>query len=480
MATLFYAAMNQEFLEIKTELVQLLSSEQAWKYRIIPKESSVTSIIFFSDLQPDNNLLEELEMLFGKFISIEVVDSDFFQKSLGKYYRKEESSSKLSFSGNSEDFVYQLILEAKNFKSSDIHIEVYEDVCRVRVRIDGMLTERCFLEKKDYPSLVNKIKIMSNLDIAEKRLPQDGRIFFNYKKNRFDIRVSVLPTLHGEKIVMRLLSNDATNIDINKLGFSPKDLNNYLEGAKRPHGLLLISGPTGSGKTTTLYATLKLLNEVKRNIVTIEDPIEYTLEGINQVQLKEALGLTFGSALRTFLRQDPDVIMVGEIRDADTATMAIRASLTGHLVLSTIHTNSAWGTVSRLVDMGIPSFLVASTLNTSVAQRLVKILCNNCKSKAEFSDDLYPASFKPPKNIAFHYRPIGCSECHYTGYKGRKAVYEVITVDFVLSERIKSGTFSISDYLKEKGIKTLGENAFELFEEGLTTVEEIYPLLINY
>ena len=261
---------------------------------------------------------------------------------------------------------------------------------------------------------------MSNLDIAEKRLPQDGRINFKHQNQQFDIRVSVLPTLHGEKVVLRLLNNDATDIDLKKLGFSKLDLDNYLQGVKRPNGILLISGPTGSGKTTTLYATLKLLNKETRNILTIEDPIEYTLEGVNQVQLKESIGLGFASALRTFLRQDPDVIMVGEIRDTETANMAIRASLTGHLVLSTIHTNSAWGTVSRLMDMNIPPFLVASTLNTTVAQRLVRLLCPKCKKETPFDTELYPRQFKPYQAVHFHFLPNGCEECYYTGYKGRK------------------------------------------------------------
>jgi len=311
-------------------------------------------------------------------------------------------------------------------------------------------------------------------------LPQDGRINFKHHDQQFDIRVSILPTLYGEKVVLRLLNNDATDIDLNKLGFSAFDLDNYLQGAKRPNGILLISGPTGSGKTTTLYATLKLLNKETRNILTIEDPVEYTLEGVNQVQLKESIGLGFAAALRTFLRQDPDVIMVGEIRDTETANMAIRAALTGHLVLSTIHTNSAWGTVSRLIDMGIPPFLVANTLNTTVAQRLIRLLCPDCKQEKPFSSTLYPKQFKPFNTITQHYTAGGCEHCYYTGYKGRKAVYEVIPIDQELSLEIKNGNMSINALLKERGVYTLAENAFQLFSKGLTSMEEIYPLLFNY
>jgi type IV pilus assembly protein PilB len=468
-----------------SDLLQLITADQAWHYRIIPKTQQTNMLSFFIDNELDTPATEdELEILFGTRVHLQGVTSDEIKQALSRFYRqgdsnKVQSQNREQYVGDPDNFLSNLIAEAKKLRSSDIHIEIYEERCRVRIRIDGMMVERYKLDKNEYPTLINKIKIMSNLDIAEKRLPQDGRIFFAYQGNKFDIRVSVLPTLHGEKVVLRLLSNDATNIDIHKLGFSVRDLNNYLEGVKRPNGILLISGPTGSGKTTTLYATLKLLNKESRNILTVEDPIEYTLEGINQVQLKESIGLGFGSALRTFLRQDPDIIMVGEIRDPDTANMAIRAALTGHLVLSTIHTNSAWGTISRLIDMGIPPFLVANTLNTSVAQRLIRLLCPHCKEKAEFSESLYPRQFKPFRPLSHHYTPKGCDQCYYTGYKGRKAVYEVIPIDHELSYSIKNSVFDVAQLLRERQVKTLAENAFELFEKGDTSLEEIYSLLFN-
>jgi len=475
----------EEYIALKADDLQLLTPEQAWHYRIIPKSRSENVLAFYADESylSENNIADELEMIFGKNILLEKKASDIIQQSLSRHYRKQQNDSRvknLEYKGE-ESFLSNLITEAKNLKSSDIHIEVYEERCRIRIRIDGMMVERYVLKKTEYPSLINKIKILSNLDIAEKRLPQDGRIFFTTSNNsRIDIRVSILPTLHGEKVVMRLLSNDATNIDINYLGFSQFDLDNFLEGVKRPNGILLISGPTGSGKTTTLYATLKLLNKETRNILTIEDPIEYTLEGINQVQLKESIGLTFGSALRTFLRQDPDVIMVGEIRDPETASMAIRAALTGHLVLSTIHTNSAWGTISRLADMGVPPFLVANTLNTTAAQRLVRKLCVKCKEKQKFDTSLYPRQFKPYREVGEHFIAKGCEECFYTGYKGRKAVYEVIPIDSELADKIKNSIYDVSEEFKARGIKTLAENAFELFEAGETSLEEIYSLLFNF
>jgi type IV pilus assembly protein PilB len=472
-------------IELTPELTRVLSAEQAWHYHIIPQKKEKDQIHFFISQSSDQSIIkDELEMIFEGKITLTGIEDDIIEQALSKYYRTENNTKKTSqkqtYKGNSDNFLVNIIAEAKSLRSSDIHIETYDQRCRVRIRIDGLLVERFKLEKTDYPSIINKIKIMSNLDIAEKRLPQDGRIFFESEGMKFDIRVSVLPTLWGEKVVMRLLNNDATNIDIHKLGFGAFDLANYLEGVKKPNGILLISGPTGSGKTTTLYATLKLLNKEHRNVVTIEDPIEYTLEGINQVQLKEGIGLTFAGALRSFLRQDPDVIMVGEIRDKETAEMAVRASLTGHLVLSTIHTNSAWGTVSRLIDMGVPSFLVASTLNTSVAQRLLRILCEHCKEKKPFSEASYPRSFKPYRKVDFHYEAKGCDKCYYTGYKGRKAVYEVIPIDFELSQSIKNSIFDISEQLKEKNIKSLAENAFDLFEKGDTSIEEIYSLLYNF
>lgn len=477
--------MEEQQIDLPTHLQQLITTEQAWHYNIIPKSVNADVVdLFIADEYYTEYLREELEVLFGKSVELEKRDSAFIQKNLSRYYRKSQggqvnSASKQLDIGKTEDFLSSLIGEAKSLGSSDIHIETYEEKCRIRIRIDGQLIEKYLLPKAEYPSLINKIKIKANLDIAEKRLPQDGRIFYNTGHGKFDIRVSVLPTLYGEKVVLRLLSNDATNIDIAKLGFSEEELENYLHGIKKPHGIVLISGPTGSGKTTTLYATLKILNKEKTNILTVEDPIEYTLQGINQVQLKESIGLTFASALRTFLRQDPDVIMLGEIRDAETAEMAIRAALTGHLVLSTIHTNSAWGTISRLIDMGVPSFLLANTLNTSVAQRLVRLLCKNCKKQVSLDQRLLPPGFTPPRPVDSHFVACGCEQCYYTGYKGRKAIYEVIPIDFELSEEIKNNNYSIAPLLRERNISSLKDNAFELLAKGESSVEELYPILLN-
>jgi len=476
---------NDDYIIIDVGLQQSITSEQAWHYHIIPKLVSDNSIEFFVDEEHQNgqNIIEELEILFGKTVRLYSASTITVKHSLGKYYRKPDEhvtgKAKQIDHYHAEDFLYQLIDEAQSINSSDIHIEPYEKKARIRLRIDGKLMERYVIRLTDYPALVNKIKIKANLDISEKRLPQDGRIYFGTGETNFDIRVSVLPTLYGEKIVLRLLSKNTAAIDITELGFNQLQLAHYLEGTKKTSGIILISGPTGSGKTTTLYATLKILNREESNILTIEDPIEYTIEGVNQVQLKEAIGLTFASALRTFLRQDPDIIMLGEIRDTTTAQMAIRAALTGHLVLSTIHTNSAWGTVARLIDMDVPSFLVANTLNLTVAQRLIRLLCPFCREKKKINEELFLGNFHPPRKLNGHYIATGCERCYYTGYKGRKAVYEVIPVDAEIEEHIKKKDFDIKDILHKKGIVSMADQAFYLVEHGETTIEEIYPILLN-
>lgn len=472
-----------ERYKLTAEQVHLIKGEQAWHYRVIPLANNLDYLSLLIDREYDSDeKRKEIAVVLDHKITFEQIDSLEMERLLNTFYFRDISPGAVveELSVNQQDFISLLISEARSLKSSDIHIEIYKQKCRIRIRIDGNLVERYHIPRASHPAIVNKIKIMANLDIAEKRLPQDGRIQFKYNELSFDIRVSVLPTLYGEKIVMRLLSQDASHIELKELGFSPRDLENYMDGIRKPNGILLISGPTGSGKTTTLYATLKLLNKENRNIITVEDPIEYTLDGINQVQLKEEIGLNFAATLRTFLRQDPDIIMVGEIRDAETANMAIRASLTGHLVLSTIHTNSAWGTVSRLVDMGIAPFLIAGTLNTSVAQRLIRKLCPHCKHEQTLDPKLFPKSFKSFRNVEFHYLSRGCDQCFFTGYRGRIAIYEVLSIDNDLAESIKSGNAQIENIIREKNIKTLAENAFELFEKGETSLEEIYPLLYNY
>jgi type IV pilus assembly protein PilB len=364
--------------KIPSSLVMAITSEQAFHYRIVPKKRVNGTLFLMTDLQPTREFKEEVELTLNSQVLLETVDSETLYNYLTANFRRaaKRQESELRYTS---DFLERILTTAKELGSSDIHFEPYENHCRIRLRLDGKLVEQFQVSPQSYPTIVNKIKIRASLDIAEKRLPQDGRITVGTGSDEFDIRVSSLPTLFGEKIVLRILQKDTDGLSLQGLGLHDKELSHYLEATRKPNGIILISGPTGSGKTTTLYATLKLLNDEGTNILTIEDPVEYTLGGINQVQLRESIGMDFASALRTFLRQDPDIIMVGEIRDVNTANMAIRAALTGHLVLSTIHTNSAWSTISRLIDMGIAPFLIASTLNISVAQRLVRQLCPHCK-----------------------------------------------------------------------------------------------------
>ena len=332
-------------IELDVKQLQIISRDQAWAYRIIPQKESPDQLDFYIDESSDiQNTLKKLEITFGKRIELERVSTEVLQRALGKYYRKSDAKKKvanLKVSFESDDFLTNLIAEAKDLGSSDIHFEAYKDICRVRIRIDGELTERYTIPQQDYEGVVNKIKVDAEMNVSERRLPQDGRISFDKNGEEFDIRVSITPNMFGEKVVMRLLNIGTEFLDINNLGFTDQNLKTYLQGASRPHGIILISGPTGSGKSRTLYATLKLLNKEDVNIQTIEDPIEITLQGINQAQVKEEIGYSFPRALRTFLRQDPDILMVGEIRDKETASLAIQSSLTGHLVLATIHTNSA-------------------------------------------------------------------------------------------------------------------------------------------
>lgn len=469
--------MENSFL-IPVELQQLINTDVAYNYRIVPIGKEENKVVFATDNLSIASLQTELDVILGYPLGLKEESKENLEKYLSTNYRKT-SNNKVSNIHYTNDFLEKIVITAKEIGSSDIHFEPFENRARVRLRLDGKLKEQFHLSIEEYPVIINKIKIRAQLDISEKRLPQDGRISVVTEHEDFDIRVSVMPTLHGEKVVLRILSKDTSHIDINTLGFTENELKIYLENIKKPNGIVLISGPTGSGKTTTLYATLKTLNKPNTNILTVEDPIEYTIEGINQVQLKESIGLDFASTLRTFLRQDPDIIMVGEIRDVDTANMAIRAALTGHLVLSTIHTNSAWATISRLIDMGIPSFLIANTLNISIAQRLIRKLCNTCKIEKPVTTDIFPSGFEIPKILKTHYEPVGCQKCYHTGYSGRKAIYEILPIDKELMGFIKNNQLSIDEHLKEKNVHTLKINALNLILDGTTSVEEVFSLLMD-
>ncbi|HSI88953.1 MAG TPA: type IV-A pilus assembly ATPase PilB [Pyrinomonadaceae bacterium] len=374
-----------------------------------------------------------------------------------------------------------LMVDSLRRGASDIHVEPYEKMFRIRFRIDGVLYDVMNPPMKMRDPLISRLKIMAKLDISEKRLPQDGRIKIKVKidnrSRELDFRVSTLPTLFGEKVVLRLLDKDKLMLDMTKLGFEPESLEKFQRNIANPYGMVLVTGPTGSGKTNTLYSALQTLNTSETNIMTAEDPVEFNLEGINQVQMKEQIGLNFAAALRSFLRQDPNIVLVGEIRDFETAEIAIKAALTGHLVLSTLHTNDAPSTVSRLVNMGIEPFLVATSVNIIQAQRLIRRICKDCKEEANIPKAaLVEAGFSPEEAAGLTlYKGRGCETCLNTGYKGRVGLYEVMEITDELRELIIIGASAIELRKKaiETGMITLRESGLCKIREGITTIEEV-------
>lgn len=469
---------NVSTYEIPVHLKQLITSNQAFHYRIVPVAKDGDILQLKTDTADIDALHNELTIILGCEVKLVSDSKENIQSYLTFNYRKTTASvsEKLEYE---DRFLQKLIATAKDFGSSDIHMEPYEKFCRVRFRLDGKLKEQYTIANSEYPQLVNQIKIQSGLDISQKRLAQDGRITFKEGGDEFDIRVSTMPTLYGEKIVLRLLNRNTQEVSLEDLGFTKEELSEYREATRKPQGIVLISGPTGSGKTTTLYATLKELNKEVSNILTIEDPIEYTLEGINQVQLREDIEFDFPAALRAFLRQDPDIIMVGEIRDDRTAAMAIKTALTGHLVLSTIHTNSAWATISRLIDMKVPAFLLANTITMSIAQRLVRRLCPHCKTKKNAERKDFPKDFEIPEEVTHHYVAEGCDQCYHTGYLGRKAIYEILPITKELETAIRHNELQIDEYIEQRNINTLQHNALRMVTEGETSVDEVYALLAD-
>ncbi len=374
-------------------------------------------------------------------------------------------------------FVNQVLKDAIELRASDIHLEPFEDELRIRYRIDGVLQEIPVPAqvKRFQPAIVSRVKILSHLNIAEKRLPQDGRIKIRLESNEVDIRVSVIPMLHGEAVVMRLLRQNATLRGMKELGLNTRELECFRRVLELPHGIVLVTGPTGSGKTSTLYTALNEINDSVRKIITIEDPVEYQLRGVNQIQISEKAGLTFARGLRSILRHDPDVILIGEIRDQETAQIAVQASLTGHLVFSTLHTNDAPGAVTRLMDMGVEAYLVASSLEAVLAQRLVRVLCRHCKQEDRSpTAEAFKAQLGIPANTTF-YRSVGCRECRNTGFYGRQAIFEWMDTDNEIRQLIlkNASTDQIRDAARRAAMCTLAEDGWRLVRMGITTVEEV-------
>ena len=376
-----------------------------------------------------------------------------------------------------------LITQAVNDRASDIHIEPDERTLRVRFRIDGVLHEVMNPPKSVQAGITSRLKIMAEINIAERRIPQDGRISVVVQGKQIDIRVATLPTVHGEKIVLRLLDKSSVLLQLQDLGFQPDNFYRFEESFTKPYGMILVTGPTGSGKSTTLYATLNILNSDEVNIITVEDPVEYQLAGVNQVQTNVKAGLTFASALRSILRSDPDIVLIGEIRDRETAQISIEAALTGHLVLSTLHTNDAPSALTRLTEMGIEPFLVASSLDCVLAQRLARRLCERCKEPyAPTEEELVSAKlrFDPSEELPTLYRPVGCTACGRTGYRGRLAVHEIMTVTEDIERMVTENASSedIGKVARSQGMLTLRDDGMEKVRQGVSSIEEILRVVV--
>ncbi|MBF0327664.1 MAG: type II secretion system ATPase GspE [Nitrospirae bacterium] len=380
-----------------------------------------------------------------------------------------------------------LITRAVDGRASDIHIEPFEDEMKVRYRVDGLLHDIETVPKKLQPAIVSRIKIMSRLNIAERRLPQDGRLKLKVGEKEVDLRVSTIPVLHGESVVMRILHKESIVIDLNRSGFNPVTLDAFEQVIKKPNGIVLVTGPTGSGKTTTLYGAIDKINSPDKKIITVEDPVEYQLKGVNQIHVKPQIGLNFANTLRHIVRQDPDIIMIGEIRDLETAEIAIQSALTGHLVFSTLHTNDAASAITRLIDMGVESFLLSSTIRGILAQRLVRVICSDCKESYSSAADKEGLrlleSFRDDRYMIYSidsetklYRGKGCERCNYSGYFGRTGIFELLTVEDDVRRLIIKNTDSaqIKEAAQKKGMKLLLDDGIEKVKAGITTLNEVF------
>jgi type IV pilus assembly protein PilB len=481
------------------EIFKLIPVKYALKHCILPLGYDNSSVKIAMTDSNNCKLLNELQFIFNKRILPEVWDEGKIKEEINKRYqisedkielntaesfeyidKESEKSGESIFPKNNDQSVIKivnnLISDAIHIRASDIHIESYEDDFRVRLRVDGKLIEHEKPPKERKQAIISRLKIMANMDIAEKRRPQDGRIRVQNGSKAVDIRVSTLPTDFGEKVVLRILDKSSLKLSLDALGFENEVLENFKKVLRLPYGMILVTGPTGSGKTTTLYSALNYINSIDANIITIEDPIEYNLQGINQTMVRSDIGLTFASILRTILRQDPNIIMVGEIRDSETAEIAIRAALTGHLVLSTLHTNDALSTIIRLIDMGIESFLVACSLKMVVAQRLVRKTCPYCKQKKDVEwDKLNSYQLSPALKSHSFYQGKGCSKCNQTGFSGREAIIEQIIIDDDFSELItnNASVLELGQLAKRKGLSCIKEVALKKAIAGITSLEEV-------
>ncbi len=497
-------SINLDEFEIDDDVIKLIPRELAHRHQVLPINRAGSSLIVAMSDPSNLNAIDELKFNTGYHVEVVVASEEAIRDAIARYYDESATYQEIMEGFNPEDvevaeqesepnvvdleksseeapvvrLVNLILVDAIKKNASDIHIEPYEKSFRVRYRIDGVLYEIMNPPLKLKNAITSRMKIMSQLDIAERRLPQDGRIKIKMGGGReMDFRVSVLPTLFGEKIVLRLLDKSNLQLDMTKLGFEQSQIDIFKEAIYKPYGMVLVTGPTGSGKTTTLYSALSDLNKVSENISTAEDPVEFNLGGINQCQMHDAIGLNFAAALRSFLRQDPDIIMVGEIRDFETAEIAVKAALTGHLVLSTLHTNDAPSTVSRLLNMGVEPFLVTASVNAILAQRLARRVCKDCAEPHTVDPQvLIDLGMKPEiAKAAQLMKGAGCRTCNETGYKGRVALYEIMPMSDELKDLVLQGVSSVE--LKREainlGMKTLRQSALSKLAEGVTTVSEV-------
>lgn len=503
------STIDLEALNISPEVLQMLPESIARESTVIPIELDGESLVVAMSDPNDFETLDKLRFVVNRDVRAEAASKEAIKAALNRAYGggggDGESSSMnemlMEFTENAIDFseadaantlveedesapiirlVNLILTEAVNMRASDIHIEPFEDRVRIRYRIDGALVERDSPPRRLLGALVSRIKIMARMDITEKRRPQDGRIKTRASGRDFDLRVSILPTNHGQAVVMRILDRESIKIGLDQLGFDGENYRIFQNIIRRPNGIFLVTGPTGSGKTTTLYSALGELNRPDRKIITAEDPVEYVLPGINQVEVRSSIGLTFASIIRSMLRQAPNVILVGEIRDTETGEMAIQASLTGHLVFSTLHTNDAPSSITRLIDMGIPSFLVASTVIAIMAQRLVRRVCPKCgEPYRPDPSELQQFEISPERVAeASFIRGRGCKHCHQSGYRGRCAVFELMTINSTLREMTFRGepTQNLRRQARLMGMKTLVDDATDKALAGVTNLSEVYKL----
>lgn len=500
--------LNLEGVEIPNSVIEMVGESIARENTVIPVRLEDGSLVVAFHDPMALDVLDKLRFIVNKDIKIVVAPKDQIQGAIDRHYGQDQGQSvdsmiqeftetQIDFTATEattpEEFeesapvvklVNLIITEAVKMRASDIHIEPFEDRIRIRYRIDGSLMERDQAPRRLLGSMVSRIKIMASMDISERRRPQDGRIKTRVDGKEFDLRVSVLPTNHGQGVVLRILDRDNIKIGIRNLGFSEENYRTFQNIIRRPNGIFLVTGPTGSGKTTTLYSALGEINRPDRKIITAEDPVEYYLPGINQVEVKHSIGLDFSRIIRAMLRQAPNVILVGEIRDVETADMAIQASLTGHLVFSTLHTNDAPSSITRLIDMGVQPFLVASSVMAIMAQRLVRVVCPKCKEPCTYDKgELEFYGVTPEEAASANFvRGRGCQHCQHTGYRGRKAVYELMVMNATLRELTFKGeaTQAIRRQARLFGMRTLVEDARDKAYEGVTTLAEVGKLMRSY